>query len=384
MSDRPHVAYVGDGGNYHVAKWLPALVRAGIRVTLISYDEPDTPLPGVAFSKLPGRVLPRPSYLDYLRSSRFLRRVLEAGQCDVLMGSYATHYGFLAARTGFTPFIMQTWTGDLSVYPFKWPKRLWFGPVVRYGLRRADLITTDGKALLEIGRGLYPEIASRMVATRWGIDTSSVDQGRPDPDLDPFFVVTAPRGLQHWYQPELVLESMQALLGDRDDVFVIVLTLAHERSANVQQMLDQLAAHPRARVVDRFLDQKEMADIWCNTDVVVSIPHADGVSESILEAAYAGATPVLSDIPSNRSLVDDGMCAKVLSDDTVSGLVRTINLILEKASDTTSDTMSASATTSGTHNREWVAANATVDGTADQLAELIRALAVEKRGDRTR
>src|SRR5690606_4800320 len=123
---------------------------------------------------------------------------------------YATHYGWLAARTAFHPFVMQTWTGDLTVYPFEGLKRMVLGPIVRYGLRRADLITTDGSALLEEGRRLFPEHAHKMLATRWGISTSRNIEHTPDKQplarlvglqsLKGLTVVVSPRGLQHWYQ----------------------------------------------------------------------------------------------------------------------------------------------------------------------------------------
>ena len=325
MSDSPHLAYIGDGRNYHVQKWLPALVRAGINVSLISYDPPDRDLPGVQFIPLRGRIRPKATYLDYVRPAGLLRKAIASVGCDVVMGSYATHYGFLAARTGFQPLIMQTWTGDLTVYPFSGPKRLWYRPVVRYVLRRADLVTTDGTALLEIGRRRHPDAAHKMVATRWGIDTAALDKGTRDPELAAYTVVTSPRGLQHWYEPETVLTALLDLLATENRTFVIVLTLGHERSAEVQRQLDKLEAHARARVIDRFLDHSEMADVWHTTDIVVSIPHADGISESVLEAAYAGAYPVLSDIPSNRSLVADGLKANILSKPTREGLVRVIS-----------------------------------------------------------
>lgn len=373
MSDSPHLAYVGDGRNYHVQKWLPALVRAGIRVSLISYDAPDHDLMGVEFIPLRGRIRSKATYLDYVRPARILRQAIASSGSDVVMGSYATHYGFLAARTGFRPFIMQTWTGDLSVYPFEGSKRLWYHPVVRYGLSRADLITTDGSALLEIGRRLYPDVADKMVATRWGIDATAVDNGTRAADLASHRVVTSPRGLQHWYEPELVLSAMLDLLAREGRVFVIILTLGHARSANVQRYLDELEEHPRARVIDRFLDQSEMADLWHSTDIVVSIPHADGISESVLEAAYAGAYPVLSDIPSNRSLMDDGLSVRILADRTREGLIAAIREDLETRPDVIAHRER--------HNRAWVLAHATVDATATELAQEIRRLAVEKRRD---
>lgn len=371
MEKNVRLGYVGDGSNYHVRKWLPALVDAGIEVVLFTFDVPEEPLRGVKVVELKRN--DSRSYVDYVRPSarQQLSAQLVEERCNVLMGSYATHYGWLAARTRFSPFVMQTWTGDLTVYPFKGIKRFVFGPIVRYGLARADLITTDGRALLAEGKRLFPEFAHKMVATRWGISvgaTTSTETFRRliGKDLPSgVTVLVAPRGLQHWYQPELAIESVLTAVERESGLHAVVLTLGHDRDPNMDALLRSLGHHPRATILDRFLGADEMATLWSAADLVLSIPYNDGISESVLEAMHSGALPILSDIPSNRSLVDEGVEAWLVDSDVDS----VVGAILE-ATNVDADRAEAMRE----RNRSWVKANATVEGTANELAAALSTL----------
>ncbi len=373
------LCFVGDGENYHVKKWLPALARAGLHVTLISFDAPAKALDGVEIRLLKRR-FPRRSYLNYVQPASELNQLLAQERCDVLIGSYATHYGWLAARTRFSPFVMQTWTGDLTIYPVRWPKRFAFLPVVHYGLSHADLITTDGRALRDLGARYFPEFAPKMIPIRWGIEAPLADplplrerqslMRRLQIDIpESSVVITAPRGLQHWYQPESVIEGLLHALDSAADLFVVLLTLGHDYGAPLDQQLRTLGDHPRAHVIDRFLDGEEMTDVWKATDIVLSVPHADGVSESVLEAVYWGAYPVLSDIPSNQSLIEDGMRATLVPPGSTELPVAIGEAISAHGRYSTERVRALRE-----ENSQWVTENATVGQTAAQLAEMVRDL----------
>lgn len=378
------LCFVGDGNNYHIKKWLPALVRAGLHVTLISFDQPDAPLEGVETRMLKRHLTRKASYVNYLQPTSDLKRILTESQCDVLMGSYATHYGWLAARTGFSPFVMQTWTGDLTVYPVDWPKRLVFSPIVRSGFSHADLITTDGRALRDLGARHFPEFANKMVPIRWGIaaahadplhlrERKSVERSLGIRIPEDSLVVTAPRGLQHWYQPQAMIEGLLRALERDPKLYVIFLTLAHERDDSLAQRLDKLAAQDRVHVADQFLTGDAMESIWRATDVVLSVPHADGVSESVLESVYWGGYPVLSDIPSNRSLVEDGLRASLLPP-----AAEDLPIAIEDAIASYGQEPAELLQKLRVENTQWVFRNATVDQTAKKLTNMIVEL-VERR-----
>lgn len=373
-----HLAFLGNGQNYHVQKWLPALAEQDLRVTLLTFHPPSEPVEGVAVRALTPPVARwrggRLSWLDFWGSPAVLRATLEEIGADVLVASYATHYGLMGARSGFRPLIAQTWTFDVTHYPFVGWKRHVLGRVVRRVLGQADVITTDGEALAEIVRARYPSVREKVVGVRWGIRLADYEATREVRDAArqrwqlpaEAPVVVSARGIDRVYQPEVVLPGLRQLLETHPDVHVIVLTLGHDRSAGAQAGLEALAVHPRARVVDRFLSKDEMRSVWAASDVLISVPSQDGISEGVLEGMYAGALPVVSDIPSNRSFLEDDRNAFYVPAPAAEALAQTLHRVLSGLEAYQARMVPA--------NRRWVAEHASVEGTARQVADMVRSL----------
>jgi glycosyltransferase involved in cell wall biosynthesis len=176
--------------------------------------------------------------------------------------------------------------------------------------------------------------------------------------------------LQHWYQPELLIPGLLRSLESNDRLFVVLLTLGHSHSGNVGELVQRLSAHQRSLVVDEFLSREEINKLWSATDIIISVPHADGISESVLEAAYSGAFPILSDIPSNRSLVEDGFIATLVESD-VSSIADALESAIARPRGQTDAIRAA--------NESWILRNATIDQTATDLADRLRVLAASCR-----
>ena len=368
-----HLGFLGDGQSYHVQRWLPALAAANLNVTLFTFREPPETLPGVDVvvlappaTKIRGRL----SILDFWLVSTQVKNLLEAHGIDVLYASYATHYGLAGIRTGFRPTIVQTWTFDVSTYPVSGWKKFVFGPQVRHVLDSADCITTDGPALADYVRENYPANASKVVSVRWGIDTDEIDELRGKTSFHQDFgipasatIVTAGRGIADVYRPDVVLGAFKRFLDSDDSLFGVVLTLGHERSPELQTKLDTLQSHNRCLVLDRFLTRTEMASLWLATDVVVSIPSTDGISEGLLEAMYAGAIPVVSDIPSNHSFLNENVNGYFVSGHDEKELAESILSIVARMGSIKEKMVSL--------NNKWVKEHASLTGTARQIADLV-------------
>ncbi|WP_456425140.1 glycosyltransferase family 4 protein [Rhodocaloribacter sp.] len=378
---RLHLAYFGNGQSYHVHKWLPALAEQGLRVSLFTFHPPAVPLEGVEVGVLRPAFhdsAERMTWIDFAASARPLRRLLREREVDVLMPSYATSYGWMGLRTGFDPIIVNTWTYDVSVYPFEGLRRVLFRPLVGRVLRRARAVLTDGGALADFVRTHYRLPREKVVPALWGIRLADYPftpglraEARAARGIPPEApVVISARGVSDWYAPAQVLPAFRRLLDARPDAHVIVLTLEHERSAETQAALDILASHPRAHVVDRFLTKPEMCAAWAAADVLVSVPPHDGISAGILEGMYAGAIPVVSDIPSNRSFLEAGRNAFFVSTDEAGELAETLLRVLAD--------LPALKAEVAPRNRAWVREHASVESTARQVAALVRRVAAER------
>ncbi len=375
-----HLALLANASNYHLRRWLPALTARDIRISLLSFAAPDLAIENIDFIPLnrPTSSLLRHSIADFVVGAGRIRDQLRRLSPDVLMGSYATNYGYLAARTGFHPFVLQTWTADVQLYPSQGLKRFVLGPMVRHALRAADGVTTDGPALqAEVARR-FPFAADKTESILWGIELdeylhlkrATSDARRRLGLPEDARVITHARGLRIHDRPEISLPAILEILEDSDRYHALVLTLGHEPPARVAGALQELRDHPRCVVVDRFLSKAEVRDVWSASDVVVSVPLFDGISESLLEAMAAGCIPVLSDIPPNRIIVPDSENAIFSRADTSSTLARDLRHGLSHLDQLIDRAIPA--------NREWVKKNASIDQAAGKLADLLVEVAGKK------
>jgi glycosyltransferase involved in cell wall biosynthesis len=291
------------------------------------------------------------------------------------MASFATTYGLMAAMTGFRPLIVQTWSRDISIVPWRGWKRFYYRPIVEYVLRRSDAVTTDGPAHARLVCERFPSVAQRTHATVWGIrladyevESVSSDKARRVFDLPPDVpVVTSARGIRSWYNPETVLPALSLLLQRDPSVHVVVLTLEHEHSDETATLLQKLKEHDRCRLIDRFLDVQDMRSLWAASDIMVSVPTFDGISEGLLEGMLGGVIPVVSDISSNRHLFSGTPAAVFVKGDGFQDLARTLETVI--------DQLPAIRSRLVANNREWVRKHGSVEATAQKVAELVASVA---------
>ena len=368
-----HVAILANASNYHLQRWLPALTARGIRISLLSFVAPEKKIPGVDHHQLvrPTRHFASHSIADFVLGTRSTREYVSKLSPDILLGSYATNYGFLGARLGIKPYLLQTWTADIQLYPSVGPKRFVFGPMVRFALRNADAITTDGPALLQVLAGSFPGQAEKATSILWGIDVDEFTRlsetrsaarhrlGLKDDDV----VVTLARGLRFHDRPDISLPALLDIVNEHENVSGVVLTLGHQPSPDVERVLARLRKHSRVKIIDHFLDRSSMNDIWAASDFAISIPLFDGISESLIECMAVGCIPILSDIPPNRILVPDRRNAIFSAADSSNSLKMAIDSGLSNL-----EQLKHSAITA---NRNWVRENASIDIAADRLAGLL-------------
>ena len=176
----------------------------------------------------------------------------------------------------------------------------------------------------------------------------------------------------HWFRPAEVLRSFLTLLDERPEVHVVYLTLGIERDKRIQELVNRLDAHERGHVIDRFLTTDEMRLIWSITDALVSVPVQDGISEGILEGMYAGCIPIVSDLASNRSFLEDGVSGVFVRGDADSA--RDLAATFESVVDDLPELKSRMVE----RNRRWVSDEASVESTAIEVVKMVQQLAERK------
>jgi len=335
-----HIAVLSDPANFHTQKWAKALQAEGVRVTVFSFSDfqhPDFPCVQV---KPRYRLGDRITYASYLRSGARLRQALQAHEVDLINPLNVTPFGVWAVRSGFRPMVAIAMGADILEYPpqrdtqalphtrtwgsqqlesepvgalvysLKWQM---FRNQVARTLRAADLITGDNLQLVQATRQWFGLPDAKVLLNRWGVEP---DLFEPRPDVQARLrahfdirswqrIVIAPRGLRPVYQGDVAFKAFELLVrrGTRDTKF-IMLSAGYDAPPQLVEAARTLHTQfQNFHFEEGLIEREDMGQLWSLVDVVISIPVYDGYSNALSEARFAGAIPLVNDIPAHQEIM---------------------------------------------------------------------------------
>jgi len=248
----------------------------------------------------------------------------------VIIGCWATTYGFYAAFSNHHPFVLFIWGSDV----LRFPKFALFRVLVRYALEKADVVVVDcdfqKKAVEKLGCQ-----SSKILAFPW---------------YDPSGFAT-----------EVGLKSeIRAELGFSEDDLVIISIRRHNPIYGISYLIEAipwiLRREPRAkflilgegRLTSQFkkrtmkqidegsvkflgaVPHKDVVKYLVISDIYVSTSLSDGTSASLLEAMTCSLPSVVTGIAANREWILDGWNGFFVPTRNVPQLVQKIVWLAEK------------------------------------------------------
>ncbi len=331
-SGRLRLAVLADFDSVHARSWLRWFVERGHDVHAISYYPPAAPLPGVTLHALrpaadrwrahaapvrggagggvagaaqrrlprgPGRIA---HALRYQRAG--LGRVVRAIAPDVLHAHFVVEHGFYGALAGCHPYVVTAWGSDILVEPQRDPiTKL----IARWTLRRADLLTSNNAymagRMAALGAPANAIAQITLGADRWFLAAheASVNVAPPVAGRAPTIIST--RAHEPLYNIGEIIDAYRRVARTHAGARLVV---AHTGSQSVELQWRALAAGGRVEFTGA-LDRERFRDALTGADIFVSVPSSDGTSVALLQAMAAGCFPIVSDLPSQREWVDDGV-----------------------------------------------------------------------------
>ncbi len=312
------IALIGDAQSPHLLKWARALAAAAdVELWVASsrgfapgFEELVPRERRLALNFHPAHAGGNVALLASLpRLGAWLRRV----DADWLHAHYLTSHGTLAwlAKRVWRlrgRIVGSAWGSDILLAPHRSQAYRW---LTRRVLRACVLTTSDSRFMAARMR----ELGAREVMTfAFGLESLPAPPGPKDPWL--FF---SNRGLEPVYRPQRVLTLFAAVARLRPEARLAL--------ANDGSLADALPAQARAAglTVGRIaagaqveftgrLDSAQQARWYARARWFISLPGSDSVSVSVLEAMAHGCIPLLSALPANRELVDDGRNGLIVAD----------------------------------------------------------------------
>jgi L-malate glycosyltransferase len=306
---RLRLVLIGDGQSPHLLKWartlapLVELYAVSSRGFAEGFDAVLAPERRLALAT-------RPRFeggnAALLRTLPRLVRFLQAVQPDWLAPHYLSSHGtlaWLAVRLGGVQarIVGSAWGSDILVAPQHSRLMHW---LTRQVLAACTLATSDSAHMAQRMRELG---AGEVLNFPFGVERLPALPTHKDEAL--FF---ANRGLEPIYAPRRVLATFEALARHWPEARLVV---ANDGSL-LAALQAEAAASPlagRIQFVGR-LQATEQAGWYARARWYLSLPTSDSISVSVLEAMAHGCIPVLSDLPANHELVQDGHTGVILAD----------------------------------------------------------------------
>lgn len=325
--ERLRIAVLGDFDSVHTRSWLRWFIDRGHDMHAISFYPPAAALDGVtlhllrdrsprsnampssnasaigrnASTRVPRGLLRVAHAIRYRRAG--LQRVVREIAPDVLHAHFLVEHGFYGALAGFHPYVVTAWGSDVLVEPQRDRiTRL----VARWTIGRADLLTSNNRCMAErmidLGARRDRVEVITLGADRYFLEAHdrSVNVRAPDPAHAPTIIST--RAHEPLYNIGEIVDAYARVLVARPDARLVV---AHEGPQTAALRERASAIGGRADFLG-FIDQEAFRDALSDADVFVSVPSSDGTSVALLQAMAAGCFPIVSDLETQRELIEDG------------------------------------------------------------------------------
>ena len=334
------ILYLSEMLGPHDYRFLSSNIDHGYDITLLAYRDSleqagmearlydVRSLKGLKIIHRPG--LAKNTVLNFLARRNDIRTIINDIKPDVLHAGWIQTSGFLAALSGFHPYLLMPWGSDIIHFS---KNSLRNAAVTRFAVKNADMITVDceyEKRILVDGLG-YP--ADRVVVMPWDTDLKVFNKNNRDPGLKARLGLEGKKVLlmMRIFRPEYGIEdfvrSLRSVKAENPDAMVLMLGYGP-----IEDDLKKLARD--MEIDDRiiwtgYVPQHEVVKYINVSDIYVSTSLRDGSSSSLLESMACGLPAVVSDIPGNTEWIGDGVNGVVVRRGDPDSIARGLNKLLK-------------------------------------------------------
>ena len=225
---------------------------------------------------------------------------------DVLIGCWATTYGFYAAYSNLHPFVLFIWGSDVLIFPWKFfPLRT----LVRYALKKADIVVVDSdvqkKAAIRLGCANDKVLKFPWVKLN-GFESNVKRRSEVGQELgwnEDDIVIISMRGHKPIYGVSYLVEAIPSVLRKESKAKFLILGEG-ELTSKFKQTLRKHIVRGYVNFLGK-VPHRDVAKYLNAADIYVSTSFSDGTSASLLEAMACSITPVVTAIPGNKEWIQD-------------------------------------------------------------------------------
>ena len=302
------ICYISSSASIHSKRWVNFFATKGHEVHVIAakfsggFDENVKlhPLP-----RLFSNIWWLSKYLSLGLWPFSVRRLLKKIKPDLVHAHYVTMSGYLAAFSGFHPFVMTAWGSDILIDP---QKSYFFRALTKYTLKKADLITCDAHHFVEelVKLSAPREIIELVI---FGVDVEKFcPRGKDESLARELGILNSPtvislRSLEPLYDLETLINAIPLVLKEFPEAKFVIAGDGTQR-----EYLEKLASSFENSVIFLGLvSSNELPEYLALADVYVSTSLSDaGLASSTAEAMACELPVIVTDFGDNSKWVKDG------------------------------------------------------------------------------
>lgn len=357
--NKPTLLFVADGRSPIALNWIRYFTENGYTVHLVStYPcQPDLSLASLqviapAFGEIAGEPFPvaaggRSSTPVQVR--RLLRRVIPMGarsairqwlgpltlpgparrlsallkriQPNLVHAMRVPYEGMLAALADPPmPLLISIWGNDFTLHARSTPA---MAALTRRTMQRASALHADCFRDQRLAQrwGFRPSKPSIVLPGSGGIqmDVFFPSSERPNPHSQP--TVINPRGFRAYVRTDTFFKAIPLVLQARPEVRFLCPATEHEPQA--RRWVEQLGIASAVDLLPR-VPRQQMAELFRQSQIVVSPTTHDGTPNTLLEGMACGCFPIAGDIESLREWITPGVNGLLVHPDDAKGLAEAV------------------------------------------------------------
>ena len=304
------ICFLGDIRSIHTKRWVTFFAKDH-EVHLISLEYPEdekTQDYEEEYLKKNVRIHKISKKLSQLLiSPLYFKKIIIEINPDIVHAHYITHYGFCGAFSGFHPLILSGWGSDVLIDPHTSKIKNY---MVKFAIKKADLITCDGKnsmnEIIKLGGN-----QDNVIQINHGLDINEFNPGKKDLNFVEGItkskspVVINIRGFKPIYNIECFISAIPIILKECPDTKFIISGMGYNEE-KIKQLVSDFGISNSIHFVG-WIPHDTLATYLASSDIYVSTSLSDGgASVSMLEAMACGLPVVVTEGGDNREWITDG------------------------------------------------------------------------------
>ena len=299
------ICFIAPGHSIHSYKWINFFVKLGYETHWISID-------GFGEYKVEKNLFlhslntNKNNTLNRIISIFKIKKIIKTIHPDIIHAHSAALYGLLGALSNFNPFILSAWGSDVLVNKNNFLKR----PILKFILKRADLITTDAYHLKNeiIKLGIN---RSKIEIIMFGIDTdffkpvkSKMTTKRKLGFKKNETMILSLRNFYKIYDIQTIIYAAKNVIKLKPDIKFVLIGSGSEEN-KLKTLVKDLELTTNI-IFTGQLSQTELKEYMLASDIYVSTALSDaGISASTAEAMSCGLVPIVSNTGENDLWIQD-------------------------------------------------------------------------------